>query len=82
MNENEHQKNMQKELILNFRKERLQMIELYETYPNEEMRQNAFMLESANINCDKALFAFNVASKSESIRLREAELACVAGGGN
>lgn len=53
------------------------MLNLYETYANDEERQNDAFLESAEIAMDRALLAVETCDAMSEIAMREAELQCM-----
>lgn len=58
------------------------MLDLYDGYTSTEDRENAIMLESAAIDMDKAVFAYQACQKMEDLKCREAELQTCMEGGN
>lgn len=49
------------------------MLNLYEDYASREERENAVMLEQAEIELDKSILAFETADQMSELKMREAE---------
>lgn len=57
------------------------MVNLYESYDSMEEKDSILSMEAAELDVDKAIFAYDCARKIEDIKLREAELSFVESGG-
>lgn len=58
------------------------MLDLYESYNSQEERESDVMLESASINLDRAILAYETANAMGELQMREAECKLVMEAGN